>query len=56
MARNVIEELRRIEGVGRVQLFGAEQAMRTILSRIFRLHRAVLAMNQRQRRRKLQSH
>lgn len=28
MARNVIEELRRIEGVGRVQLFGAEQAMR----------------------------
>lgn len=28
MARNVIEEVRRIEGVGRVQLFGAEQAMR----------------------------
>ena len=28
MARNVAEELRRIEGVGRVQLFGAEQAMR----------------------------
>ena len=28
MARNVIEELRRIEGVGRVQLFGSEQAMR----------------------------
>ncbi|WOA50944.1 efflux RND transporter permease subunit [Dickeya solani] len=28
MARNVIEELRRIDGVGRVQLFGAEQAMR----------------------------
>lgn len=28
MARNVIEELRRIEGVGRVQLFGAERAMR----------------------------
>ncbi|HCT5048285.1 TPA: multidrug efflux RND transporter permease subunit [Pseudomonas aeruginosa] len=28
MARNIIEELRRIEGVGRVQLFGAEQAMR----------------------------
>ncbi|AZU58704.1 multidrug efflux RND transporter permease subunit [Ralstonia pseudosolanacearum] len=28
MARNVVEELRRIEGVGRVQLFGAEQAMR----------------------------
>ncbi len=28
MARNIIEELRRIDGVGRVQLFGAEQAMR----------------------------
>ncbi|GGY28281.1 efflux RND transporter permease subunit [Paludibacterium paludis] len=28
MARRVIDELRRIEGVGRVQLFGAEQAMR----------------------------
>ena len=28
MARNVVEELRRIEGVGKVQLFGAEQAMR----------------------------
>jgi multidrug efflux pump len=28
MARNIIEELRRIEGVGRVQLFGAEQALR----------------------------
>lgn len=28
LARNVVEELRRIEGVGRVQLFGAEQAMR----------------------------
>ena len=28
MARNLVEELRRIEGVGRVQLFGAEQAMR----------------------------
>lgn len=28
MARNVIEEIRRIEGVGRVQLFGSEQAMR----------------------------
>ncbi|WP_049279866.1 efflux RND transporter permease subunit, partial [Ralstonia solanacearum] len=28
MARNVVEELRRVEGVGRVQLFGAEQAMR----------------------------
>lgn len=28
MARNVIEELRRIPGVGRVQLFGAERAMR----------------------------
>ncbi|WKV51750.1 efflux RND transporter permease subunit [Dickeya fangzhongdai] len=28
MARNVIEELRRVDGVGRVQLFGAEQAMR----------------------------
>ncbi|MGY8524375.1 multidrug efflux RND transporter permease subunit [Paracidovorax citrulli] len=28
MARNVLEELRRIDGVGRVQLFGAEQAMR----------------------------
>ncbi|BBF85316.1 RND efflux system, inner membrane transporter CmeB [Aquitalea magnusonii] len=28
MARNVVDELRRIEGVGQVQLFGAEQAMR----------------------------
>jgi len=28
MARNLVEELRRIEGVGKVQLFGAEQAMR----------------------------
>ncbi len=28
MARNVVEELRRVEGVGRVQLFGSEQAMR----------------------------
>jgi len=28
MARNMVDELRRIEGVGRVQLFGAEQAMR----------------------------
>lgn len=28
MARNVIDELRRIDGVGRVQLFGAERAMR----------------------------
>ncbi len=28
MARNVVDELRRIDGVGRVQLFGAERAMR----------------------------
>jgi len=28
LARNGVEELRRIEGVGRVQLFGAERAMR----------------------------
>ncbi len=28
LARNVVPELRRIDGVGRVQLFGAEQAMR----------------------------
>jgi len=28
MARNIVEELRRIEGVGKVQLFGSEQAMR----------------------------
>lgn len=28
MVQNVIEELRRIKGVGRVQLFGAERAMR----------------------------
>lgn len=28
MARNITEELRRIDGVGRVQLFGAERAMR----------------------------
>ncbi|MBV6670071.1 multidrug efflux RND transporter permease subunit [Xanthomonas euvesicatoria pv. alangii] len=28
MARNVVEELRRVDGVGRVQLFGTEQAMR----------------------------
>ncbi|WMJ69030.1 multidrug efflux RND transporter permease subunit [Stenotrophomonas sp. 24(2023)] len=31
MARNIIEELRRVDGVGRVQLFGAEQAMRVWL-------------------------
>lgn len=28
LARNVVEELRRVDGVGKVQLFGAEQAMR----------------------------
>lgn len=28
LARNVVDELRRIPGVGRVQLFGSEQAMR----------------------------
>ncbi|MEI7065605.1 efflux RND transporter permease subunit [Dickeya chrysanthemi] len=28
MARSIVEELRRVDGVGRVQLFGAEQAMR----------------------------
>lgn len=28
MTRNVVEEIRRIEGVGKVQLFGSEQAMR----------------------------
>ncbi len=28
MARNMVDELRRVEGVGRVQLFGAERAMR----------------------------
>ena len=28
MARNIVQELRQIDGVGRVQLFGAEQAMR----------------------------
>ncbi|MCF7749779.1 multidrug efflux RND transporter permease subunit [Bacillus subtilis subsp. subtilis] len=28
MARSIVEELRRIDGVGRVQLFGAERAMR----------------------------
>ena len=28
MARNIVDELRRIDGVGRVQLFGAERAMR----------------------------
>lgn len=28
MARNMVEELRRVDGVGKVQLFGAEQAMR----------------------------
>jgi len=28
LARNVVEELRRLPGVGRVQLFGAERAMR----------------------------
>ena len=28
LARNVVEELRRVEGVGRVQLFGSERAMR----------------------------
>jgi multidrug efflux pump len=28
MARHIVEELRRIEGVGKIQLFGAERAMR----------------------------
>ena len=28
MARNIVPELRRLDGVGRIQLFGAEQAMR----------------------------
>ncbi|OYT92240.1 MAG: multidrug efflux RND transporter permease subunit [Burkholderiales bacterium PBB3] len=28
MVRNIVEELRRVEGVGKVQMFGAEQAMR----------------------------
>jgi multidrug efflux pump len=28
MARNIVEELRRIDGVGKIQLFGAERAMR----------------------------
>ncbi|RKP46485.1 efflux RND transporter permease subunit [Trinickia fusca] len=28
LARNLVEELRRVEGVGRVQLFGSEEAMR----------------------------
>ena len=28
LARSIVQELRRIEGVGRVQLFGAEQALR----------------------------
>ncbi|TCW86869.1 multidrug efflux RND transporter permease subunit [Burkholderia sp. SRS-46] len=28
MARNIVEELRRVDGVGRVQMFGSEQAMR----------------------------
>jgi multidrug efflux pump len=28
LARNVVDELRRVPGVGRVQLFGAERAMR----------------------------
>lgn len=28
LARNIVEELRRIQGVGRVQFFGAEQAIR----------------------------
>ncbi|MFX4313357.1 MMPL family transporter, partial [Enterobacter sp. 63] len=28
MARNIVEELRRVDGVGKVQLFGSEQAMR----------------------------
>ncbi|GAB7273028.1 hypothetical protein DZS_44250 [Dickeya ananatis] len=28
LARHIVEELRRIDGVGRIQLFGAEQAMR----------------------------
>ena len=28
LSRNMLEELRRVEGVGRVQLFGAEKAMR----------------------------
>ena len=32
LSRNIVQELRRIEGVGRVQLFGAEQAMRVWVS------------------------
>ena len=28
MVRNVVDELRRVEGVGRIQMFGAEKAMR----------------------------
>ncbi|KQQ35984.1 acriflavine resistance protein B [Duganella sp. Leaf126] len=28
MARNIVEELRRIDGVGKIQLFGSERAMR----------------------------
>ncbi len=32
MARNIIDELKRVKGVGRVQLFGAEKAMRVWVS------------------------
>ncbi|OWY27399.1 efflux RND transporter permease subunit [Herbaspirillum robiniae] len=44
MARNIVEELRRIDGVGRVQLFGAEQAMRIWVDP-FRLNAYKLSMS-----------
>lgn len=44
LSRNMIEELRRVEGVGRVQLFGAEKAMRVWIDPI-RLNQYSLTVN-----------
>ncbi|MBS4429455.1 multidrug efflux RND transporter permease subunit [Pectobacterium punjabense] len=43
-SRNMIEELRRIEGVGRVQLFGSEKAMRVWIDPV-RLNQYSLTLN-----------
>ncbi|RRN99674.1 efflux RND transporter permease subunit [Pectobacterium aquaticum] len=43
-SRNMLEELRRVEGVGRVQLFGAEKAMRVWIDPV-RLNQYRLTVN-----------
>ena len=43
-SRNMIEEIRRVEGVGRVQLFGAEKAMRVWIDPV-RLNQYSLTVN-----------